>query len=172
MDFYKKRGIKRKFFVSRTPQQIGVVQRKNMTIQEMDRTMLMDSKLTDLFWAHAVHTTIHIQNRVMLINNIDKNPYKLWKGRLANVKHFKVFGSKCYIEREDGRMGKFDSRVEKCVIVGYLSTRKEYTCFNIRLNNVVESINVMIDETSGQKIKEEEKESMEQFMKKKQRKKK
>jgi hypothetical protein len=49
----------------------------------------------------------------MLRNNTDKTPYKLWKGRLANVKHFKVFGSKCYIKREYGGMGKFDSRVEK-----------------------------------------------------------
>jgi hypothetical protein len=65
------------------------------------------------FWTHAVHTTIHIQNRVILINNNDKNPYELWKGRPKNVKHFRVFGRKCYIKREDGRMGKFDSRVDK-----------------------------------------------------------
>jgi hypothetical protein len=64
--------------------------------------MLMDSKLTDVFWAHAMHTTIHIQNIVMLINNSDKNPYKLWKGRPMNVKHFRFFGRNCYIKREDG----------------------------------------------------------------------
>jgi hypothetical protein len=49
----------------------------------------------------------------MLRNNIDKIPYELWKGKPTNVKHFRVLGSKCYIKREDGRMGKFDSRVEK-----------------------------------------------------------
>jgi transposase InsO family protein len=49
MDFCSKHGIKRKFFVARTPQQNGVVERKNMTVQEMARTMLMDSKLTDVF---------------------------------------------------------------------------------------------------------------------------
>ena len=79
----------------------------------MAQTMLMDSKLTDIFWTHAVHKTIHIQNRVMLINNNDKTPYELSKGRPKNVKHFKVFGSKCYIKREDGITGKFESRVEK-----------------------------------------------------------
>ena len=68
--------------------------------QEMDRTMLMDSKLTDIFWTHVVHTTIHIQNKVMLIKNTDKTPYKLWKGRPANVKHFRFFGSKCYIKEK------------------------------------------------------------------------
>jgi hypothetical protein len=79
----------------------------------MAQTMLMDYKLTDIFWAQVVYTTVHIQNRVMLRKNTDKTPYELWKGRPTNVKHFKVFGSKCYIKREDGRMGKFDSRVDK-----------------------------------------------------------
>jgi transposase InsO family protein len=43
-------GIKREFSIARTPQQNGVVERKNKTVQEMARTMLMDSKLTDIFW--------------------------------------------------------------------------------------------------------------------------
>jgi hypothetical protein len=89
----------------------------------------------------------------MLRNNSDKTPYKLWKGRPTNVKHFIVFGRKCYIKREDGRMGKFDSCVDKGILVGYSSTRKSYKCFNLRLNKVVESINVMVDETSGWKNK-------------------
>ena len=117
--------------------------------QEMDRTILMDSKLTDIFLTDAVHTTIHIQNKLKLGNNNDKNPYELWKGRPTNVKNFKIFGSKCYIKREDGRMGEFDSRVEKGVLVGYSSTRKAYNCYNLSINKVVESINVIVDETGG-----------------------
>jgi hypothetical protein len=138
--------------------------------QEMAQTMLMDYKLTDIFWKQAVHTTVHIQNRVMLRNNTDKTPYELWKGRPTNVKHFRVFGSKCYIKREDGRMGKFDSRVDKGVLVGYSSTRKAYKCYNLRLNKIVESINVTINET-GRPKKEEENKSMEQIFKKKMKKK-
>jgi transposase InsO family protein len=62
MDYCSRHGIKRKFFVARTPQQNGVVERKNRTVQEMAQTMLMDSKLTDIFWTHVVHTIVHIQN--------------------------------------------------------------------------------------------------------------
>jgi transposase InsO family protein len=113
MDYCNNHGIKRQFSVARTPQQNGVVERKNRTIQEMARTMIMDSKLTDIFWTRVVHTTVHIQNRVMLRNNTDKTPYELWKGRPTNVKHFRVFGSKWYNKREDGIMGKFESRVDK-----------------------------------------------------------
>jgi hypothetical protein len=74
------------------------------------------------------------------------------------VKHFRVFGRKYYIKREDGRMGKFDSHVDKGVLVGYSSTRN-----NMRLNKIVEVINVTIDEIGGRELKEEENELMEQL---------
>jgi hypothetical protein len=110
-----------------------------------------------------VHTIVHIQNRVMLRNNTDKTPYELWKGKPTNVKHFRVLGSKCYIKREDGRMGKFDSHVDKGILVGYSSIRKAYNCYNLRLNKVVESINVTIDETGIPESRKEENKSIEQI---------
>jgi transposase InsO family protein len=79
MDYYNNHGIKRKFFVARTPQHNEVVERKNGTIHKMARTMLMYSKLIDMFWKQKMHTTIHIQNKEMLRNNTDKMPYELWK---------------------------------------------------------------------------------------------
>jgi hypothetical protein len=66
MEYCSNHGIKRQFSVARTPQQNGVVERKNRTVQEMARTMLMDSKLTDIFWTQGMHTIVHIQNRVIL----------------------------------------------------------------------------------------------------------
>jgi hypothetical protein len=101
----------------------------------------------------------------MIINKNDKNFYELWKGRPTNVNHFRVFGSKYYIKREYGRMGKLDSHVDKGVLAGYSSTRTSYKCYNLRLNKVLERINVTIDETGGQELKEEENESMEQLYK-------
>jgi hypothetical protein len=106
MYFCGKNGIKRKFTASRTLQQNIFAKRKNMTVQEIARTMFKYSKLGDIFWAHVVHK---ILNRGMLRSNSDKTPYELWKGRPTNVKHFRVFGSKCYIKREDKNIGKFDS---------------------------------------------------------------
>ena len=58
--FVQQAWKKKKFFVSRTPQQNGVFERKNMTVQEMAQTMLMDSKLEGIFWTHAMHTMVHI----------------------------------------------------------------------------------------------------------------
>jgi hypothetical protein len=87
--------------------------------QEMAQTILMDYKLTVLFWTQVVHTSVHIQNRLMLKNNTDKSPYELWKVRPENVKHFRVFGSKCYNKREDDIMRRFESRADKGILVGY-----------------------------------------------------
>jgi hypothetical protein len=50
----------------------------------MARTMFKDSRLSNIFWVHAV----------ILKSNSDKTPYELWKGRPTNVKNFRVFGSK------------------------------------------------------------------------------
>ena len=120
--------------------------------------MLIGLKLRDIFWTRAVHTTVHIQNKVMFRNNTDKTPYELWKGRPTNVKDFRVFGSKCYIKREDGRIGKFDSRVDKGILVGYSSKRKSYKCFNLRLNKIVDLEEEEVDEESDEEAEQPEEE--------------
>ena len=63
---------------------------------EMARTMLNESKLSNVLWPQVVHTAVHILNRSLLRSNSNKTPYQLWKGRPASVKHFRIFGSKCY----------------------------------------------------------------------------
>jgi hypothetical protein len=73
----------------------------------------------------------------MLKNNSDNTPYELRKGRPTNLNHFRVFRSKCYIKREDGRIGKFDSRVDKGILIGYSSKRKAYKCFNLIQWNMI-----------------------------------
>ena len=93
---------------------------------EMAQTMLNESKLNDKFWGHTVHTVVHILNRGLLRNKNDKNPYELWTGRAASVRHLRIFGSQCYIKREDKKIGKFDSRVDERIFVGYSSKRKAY----------------------------------------------
>ncbi|GJX48282.1 putative ribonuclease H-like domain-containing protein [Tanacetum coccineum] len=71
--FCEIKGIKREFSVARTPQQNGVVERKNKTLIEAARTMLADSKLPTTFWAKAVNTACYVQNRVEEIPNIAGN---------------------------------------------------------------------------------------------------
>jgi hypothetical protein len=127
----------------------------------MARTTLKDSKLSNIFWVQAVHTNVHILNRGMLRNKSDKTPYELWKVIPTNVKHFRVFGSNFYIKREDDRVGKIDSRVDKGILVGYSRKSKAYKCYHMRLNKIVERINVNTDEAYVWNIKEENKNAKE-----------
>jgi transposase InsO family protein len=50
MDHCRNHGMKRKFSITRTPQQNEIVERKNRTVQKMAQTMLINSKLIDIFW--------------------------------------------------------------------------------------------------------------------------
>jgi hypothetical protein len=124
---------------------------------EMARTMLNESRLNDMFWPQAVHIAVHILNISFLRNNKDKTPYQLWKGRPANIKHFRIFGSKCYIKRIDKNLGKLDSRTDEGILVGYSCSRKAYKCYNFRLRKIIESIDVRFDESSFLKSKYKQK---------------
>nr|GEW72729.1 putative ribonuclease H-like domain-containing protein [Tanacetum cinerariifolium] len=53
------KGIKREFSVLRTLQQNGVAERKNRTLIEAVRTMLVDSKLPTTFWVEAVNVACY-----------------------------------------------------------------------------------------------------------------
>ncbi|KAL8119322.1 hypothetical protein AgCh_016733 [Apium graveolens] len=65
--FCEENGIMHEFSASRTPQQNGVVERKNRSLIEATRTMLEESKLPTYFWAEAVNTACYTQN-ISLIN--------------------------------------------------------------------------------------------------------
>ena len=104
---------------------------------EMAQTMLNESKLNDKFWRHTIHIAIHILNRGLLRNKNDKTPYDLWTRRATSVQHFRIFGSKCYIKREDKKIGKLDSQLDEGIFVGYSSKWKAYKRCNFRLNKVI-----------------------------------
>ncbi|CAL9020228.1 unnamed protein product, partial [Prunus brigantina] len=59
-------GIKHEFSAPITPQQNGVVERKNRVLVEMARVMLNSKNLAKHFWAEAVNTACYISNRVFV----------------------------------------------------------------------------------------------------------
>ena len=63
-DLCTKYGIDSKFVG--TPQQNGVVERKNRTLLDMARTMLDEYKTSDRFWAEAVNTACYAINQLYL----------------------------------------------------------------------------------------------------------
>jgi hypothetical protein len=54
-----------------------------------------------------------VLNKAHLIPQSEKTPYELWFGRPASIKHFRVFGSKCYIKNHDENLGKYDDKADE-----------------------------------------------------------
>ena len=73
-DFVQDEGIKHEFSAPYTPQQNGVVERKNRTLIEMARTMLSEFKSPHNFWGEAVSTAAHCSNRLFLRPLHNKTP--------------------------------------------------------------------------------------------------
>ena len=76
------------------------------------RTLMMQKNVTLKYWREAVSTTIYTLNRVQIKKGTNATPFELWYGHSPNVKHFKVFGYKCYILKES-RNGKLMLKVMK-----------------------------------------------------------
>jgi hypothetical protein len=153
-DFCDKHGIKREYTIPGTPQQNGVVEHQNRSVQKMERVMMSERDISQTFWVEVVHTNFHIINKVHLRMNSDKTPYKLWFGRPASIKHFKVFGSKIYIKNNDDHLGKFDGTSDEGMFLGYATNSKGYRCFNKMMHKLVDCIDVRIDEESPVKYQQ------------------
>jgi hypothetical protein len=145
-EFCDEHGIKREYIIPGTPQQNGVVERKNRTVQEMARSMMNEKNIGQTYWVEAIHTIVHVLNKAHLRPQSDKTPYELWFGRPASIKHFRVFGSKCYINNNDENLDKYDDRVDEGIFLGYATNSKGYRCYNKRLHKMVDCIDVKIDE--------------------------
>jgi hypothetical protein len=92
--------------------------------------MIHSKNLAQHFWGEAVNTAYHIINRVYLRPETNKTPYKIWRGKKPTVKYFKTFGSKCYILRDRENLGKFDTKSDEGIFLGYSTNSRAYRVFN------------------------------------------
>lgn len=71
-------GIRHQFLVPRTPQQNGVVERRNRSLVELGRTLLNDQGLLHKFWAEAIKTSCYIWNRCFIRPILGKMTYDIY----------------------------------------------------------------------------------------------
>jgi hypothetical protein len=57
------------------------------------------------------------------------------------MKYFKTFGSKCYILRDRENLGKFDTKSDEGIFLGYSTNSRAYRVLNKRTETMMESIN-------------------------------
>jgi hypothetical protein len=153
-EFCDEKGIKHEFSSTYTLEQIGVVERKNRTLIEMARSMLIEYKVSDS-WAEVINTACHASNRLYCHRFFNKTPYELLNGRKSNISYFRVFGCKCYILRNGSRLSKFQSKYDEGFLLGYSSSSKAYRVYNKSKGFVEEAYDVQYDETMGSQYEKE-----------------
>nr|GEV85420.1 ribonuclease H-like domain-containing protein [Tanacetum cinerariifolium] len=141
--FCRMKGIKIEFSVPRTPQQNGIVEKKNRTLIEAARTILADSLLPIPFWTEAVNTACYVQNRVLVTKPHNKTPYKLLHGRTPSIGFMRPFGCPVTILNTLDSLGKLDGKVDEGFLVGYAVTSKAFRVFNSRTRIVQETLHVI-----------------------------
>ncbi|KAL8124868.1 hypothetical protein AgCh_012507 [Apium graveolens] len=146
-EFCKSKDIVQEFSAARTPQQNGVVERKNRTLVEAARTLVQDTQLPTSFWEEAINTACYTQNRYLINKAHGKSPYSIMSNRKPTVKHLHVFGSKCYILKDNSEyVGKFDSKVFEAIFLGYSLEITAYKVYVIDQKKIMESTDVTFDD--------------------------
>ncbi|GKA46138.1 retrovirus-related pol polyprotein from transposon TNT 1-94 [Tanacetum coccineum] len=144
--FFKEEGIEHQTSTPRTPEQNGVVERRNRTLVEAARTMLSASKLPLFFWAEAIATACYTQNRSIIIPTHEKTAYHIINDRKPSIKHLHIFGCTCYLTRDGENLDKMKEKGDTCILVGYSTKSKGYRVYNKRTRLIVESIHLRFDE--------------------------
>ncbi|GKB88428.1 retrovirus-related pol polyprotein from transposon TNT 1-94 [Tanacetum coccineum] len=104
--YYESVGITHEKTVPRTPQQNGVVERRNRTLVEAARTMLIFSKALLFLWEEAIATACYTQNRSLIHTLHNKTPYELVLDKKPDLSFLRVFGALCYLTNDSEDLGK------------------------------------------------------------------
>ncbi|GJV69928.1 retrovirus-related pol polyprotein from transposon TNT 1-94 [Tanacetum coccineum] len=111
-EYYENVGISHETSVSRSPQQNGVVERRNHTLIEAARTMLIYAKAPLFLWAEAVATACYTKNCSIIRLRHGKTPYELLHDKLPDLLFFHVFGALCYLKNDDENFGKLQPKAD------------------------------------------------------------
>nr|GFB80282.1 hypothetical protein [Tanacetum cinerariifolium] len=144
--YFAAERIQHQTSIARTPEQNGVVERRNRTLVEAARIMLSAAKVPLFFWAEAIATACFTQNRSLVIPRHEKTPYHIINERKPSVKFFHIFGSVCYIVRDGENLDKMKEKGDECIFVGYYTQSRAYRVFNKRTRVITKSIHVNFDE--------------------------
>nr|GFC64760.1 retrovirus-related Pol polyprotein from transposon TNT 1-94 [Tanacetum cinerariifolium] len=112
--------------------QNDVVERRNCTLIEAARTMLISSKAPIFLWAEAVATACYTQNQSLIHTRHHKTSYDLVHNKKPDLTLFRVFGALCYPTNDSKDLGKVQPTADTGIFVGYAPSRKGYRIYNKR----------------------------------------
>jgi hypothetical protein len=153
-EFLDEEGIKHEFSAPYTPQQNGVVERKNQTLIEMARTMLDEYKTQDIFWAEAINVACHAINHLYLHKFYKKTSYELITCKKPKVSYFRVFGCKCFILNKRPQTSKFAPKVDEGFLLGDGPNEHAYRVFNLTARRTEVTIDLTFDESNVSQVEQ------------------
>ncbi|GKB81580.1 putative ribonuclease H-like domain-containing protein, partial [Tanacetum coccineum] len=146
--FCEMKGILRQFSVAKTPQQNGVAERRNKTLIEVARTMLVDSKLLTTFWAEVINTACYVQNKVLVVKPYNKTPYELFHGRTPTLSFMRPLGCPVTILNTIDHLGKFNGKADEGFFIRYSLNSKSFRVFNSRTRIMEENLHIRFSEST------------------------
>src|SRR5271168_2364223 len=123
-DFCEEHGIRREFSTARTPQQNGVVERMNRTVQQMARAMLDESGTPANFWGEAAYVAFVILNKTNVRVNRTQTPHELWYGETPSVSTSKSLGASCILRILMSNLANLNLEQMKAFFLVILHTAK------------------------------------------------
>ena len=132
-----------------SPQQNGVVERRNRTILEMVRSNMKTMRVPDVLWGEAVNHAVYVLNRVTTKALKESIPYEMWTGRKPNVGHLKVFGCVAHMMINKDHLKKLDDRSRKLVHLGVEKGSKAYILVDPETGKMFVSRNVVFEENQS-----------------------
>ncbi|KAD3067463.1 hypothetical protein E3N88_35343 [Mikania micrantha] len=149
-------GIQRYHTTPYTPQQNGVVERKNQTVLGATRSMMKAMNLPQWLWGETVRHVIYLLNRTPTKALEGKTPYEALKGRKLRLSHLKVFGCKAYVKVPSIKTTKLDDRSTTMVHLGSEPGSKAYRFYNPLTKRICVSRDAHFDETKSWNWNKEE----------------
>ncbi|XP_019241987.1 PREDICTED: uncharacterized protein LOC109222031 [Nicotiana attenuata] len=102
-----------------TPQQNGVVERKQRHILEVARAIRLQGYLPFKFWGECVQATIYVINRLPLSVLSGKSSFEMLYGRVPSLQHLRTIGCLCFA-KVVGEKDKFAARSVGAVDVKFM----------------------------------------------------
>ncbi|GJV19258.1 retrovirus-related pol polyprotein from transposon TNT 1-94 [Tanacetum coccineum] len=149
LEYYKMVGIYHETSVARSPQQNDVVERRNHTLIEAARTMLIYAKVPLFLWVEAVATACYTQNRSIIRLHHGKTPYELLHDKLPNLSFLRVFCALCYPTNDSENLGKLQLKAYIGNFISYAPTKKAFRIYNRRTKRIIKTIHVDFDELTA-----------------------